>query len=835
VSTESNRESRQSRRRQGPHSKRPRSTRRWVLRILLLVTLLVVLAGLAVGCSVILSAPKVTELNWQAATIIYDRDGNEIYRLHAGTNRTPVKLSEIPDHVVEAFLAIEDPEFREHFGLSLRGIARAIWRTGLYMLGLPGGRIEGGSTITQQLARDGWLTQDLSLKRKLQEAWVAIQLERMYTKEEILEMYLNQIYYGHGAYGIGAAARTFFGKEVSELTLAEGAQLAGMVNGPSIYDPYIDMEASLERRNLVLEVMLKQNRITREQYEQAIAEVPVLAAKEVEEQTEGNSFVDYVINILQDAQPGLAAKYGLNLPDPSSVATAGLKVYTTMDSTLQKLAEQVVREQMAIADEQYGTGGKEELPQAAMVVMDPTNGHVLAIVGGRDRDAMLEFNRATDALRQPGSAIKPLVAYAPAIEEAGLSPATILDDAPVMLSNDKTTVWPQNYNFKYEGLKPARYGIQESVNPMAVRALIMAGGPEVGVAYAHRFGLTTIGENDKHLALALGGVSEGTTLLDLTAAYAAIANMGLKIDPIVITRIEDRSGRVLFEATPRKQQVIKPSTAYLLIDMMKDVIRRGTAYAFTGGFKGWPVAGKTGTTEFNRDGWFIGFTSNLIAGVWNGYDNPENKLPWTGAFVPVKIWNAFMTQVVTERPADWPRPDDVVDVKVCRLTGALPNELCPPDQVVTDLFVRGTEPKDAGNILVKAKVVQVKVPNPDGKGHTTEWQLWQPGCGVGVERVFIKRPEPWVRHPTDPNNPKYIPADAKDELPTKTCTPGKGLLDLLFPDGGDGDGGEDDRGGPDKGNRGKGKNKKGDEDDGEEGSLEILLPGPALPDVVPRT
>jgi len=734
-----------------------------------LVAGLAVLGAVALGCSVALSAPRVTELNWQATTVFYDREGNEFYRFHGGENRTPVKLEEIPDHVVDAFLAIEDPHFYEHFGISIRGTARAVWRTGLYLLGLPGGRIEGGSTITQQLARDGWLTQEVTLGRKLQEAWVAIQLERTYTKDEILEMYLNQIYYGHGAYGIEAAAKTFFGKDVGSLTLAEGAQLAGMINGPSIYDPYIDPEASLERRNLVLDMMVKEGMISKAEAEEAKAEVPVLSNK-ADADIEGSAFTDYVINILQDAQPGLAEKYGIRLGDPATVATSGLRVYTTLDSRLQKLAEQAVAEQMAAADQQYGLTGDEKKPEAAMVVMDPTNGHVLAMVGGRSHEAMLQFNRATDALRQPGSAIKPLVAYAPAIEEAGLSPATILDDAPVMLSQDKTTVWPQNYNYVYEGLKPARYGVEQSLNPMAVRALQMAGGPEKGVEYARRFGLNTIDENDNHLALALGGIAKGVTVLDMATAYSAIANMGIKVEPVVITKIEDAQGRVLFEATERKSLAIKPSTAYLLIDMMKDVITKGTAYGFTGGFKGWPAAGKTGTTEFNRDGWFIGFTTNMVAAVWNGYDDPDHSLPWTGAFVPVKIWNQFMTQAVTEKPADWSRPSDVVDVKICRLTGALPNSLCPKDQITTDLFVRGTEPTDAGNILVEARVVKVTTKGADGKAKT-EWQLWQPGCGLPTKRTFIQRPQPRAVHPTDPYNPKYVPLDAGDELPTTMCTP----------------------------------------------------------------
>jgi penicillin-binding protein 1A len=740
----------------------------------------VLVGSIMIGCTTVASAPDVTKLEWESSTVIYDRSGAEMYRLHAGENRTPVKLAQIPDHVVKAFVAIEDPNFYNHIGVDPRGVARAAYKSGLYFLGLPGGRLEGGSTITQQLARDAWLSQDITVTRKIQEAWVALQLERNYTKDEILEMYVNQIYYGRGAYGIEAAARTFFGKEVGELTLAEGAQLAGMVNGPSYFDPYEHMEDSIERRNLVLKAMDNEDFITEAEFAAAKAEEPKLGSKQAEGSDKvGSHFVDYVINVLQQAQPGLAEKYGLKLGDRQSVATAGLKVYTTMDPRLQQLAEKAVADQMAQADKDYGLAGKEVRPEAALVSMNPKTGEVLAMVGGRQHSTMLEFNRATDALRQPGSVIKPIVAYVPALE-AGLSPATILDDAPVMLTQDGKTVWPQNYDFKYLGLRPMRYGVEQSLNPMAVRAMQAGGGPAKAAETARKFGLSTIGKDDEHLALALGGVGQGTTLLDITTAYGALANLGTKVDPILISKIEDRNGDVLFEAHPQKQQVVRSSTAYLMVDMMKDVIRKGTAYGFTGGFKGWPAAGKSGTTEYNRDAWFVGFTPELVTAVWNGYDNPENHLPYTGAFVPVKTWNQYMTQAVTQKPSDWPRPSDVVPAPVCRLTGMLPGDTCPKEQVATDLFVKGTEPKTPGNLLVKAKAVQVTQQTPDKKSTYTEWQLWQQGCvGQPVERSFIKRSQPRVLHPTEPFNPKYVPLDAKDELPAKTCQPGSWLQQLL--------------------------------------------------------
>lgn len=764
-----------------PERRQTRTRRGRVAATLSGLILALLLGGsILAGCTVAVTAPDLTRLEWESSTVIYDREGKELYRLHAGENRTPVALTDIPGHVADAFIAIEDPRFFSHPGVNPRGIARAAWRSALHLLGLPGGRLEGGSTITQQLARDGWLSHEVSLKRKLQEAWVALQLERTYTKAEILEMYLNQIYFGRGAYGIEAASHTFFAKDVGELTLSEGAQLAGMINGPSYFDPYEHPEDSLSRRNLVLHAMRAQELISADQYQEALLSVPQLGSKRSSGTTSGGHFTDYVINILHDAKPGLAERYGIALGNVESVAKAGLKVHTTLDPRLQKLAEEVVAAQMDQADRDYGLVGRDPRPEVAMIALSPKTGEVLAMVGGREHSSMLEFNRATDAMRQPGSAIKPLVAYAPALE-AGLTAATILDDAPVMLSGNGKTVWPQNYDFKYSGLKSMRYGIEQSQNPMAVRALQAAGGPARGVEYARSFGLSAVGKEDEHLALALGGIGRGTSVLEMAVAYGAIANLGTRVDPIIISRIEDRNGRVIFEAHPRKEQVLRAPVAYILIDMMKDVIRRGTAYGFTGGFKGWPAAGKTGTTEENQDAWFVGFTQDMVVTVWNGYDQNANRLPWTGAFVPVKIWNQFMTRAVPDRPSDWARPRDVVSLQVCRLTGMLPGDICPKEQVTAELFVKGTEPRTAGNLLVKAKAVQVTKQTPDGKSTYTEWQLWQNGClGQPVERLFIRRPQPRVQHPTDPWNPRYVPADARDELPTVSCEPAS-WWDRLFP------------------------------------------------------
>lgn len=723
----------------------------------------VAVAAGALLCALLLSgclrAVSAEAPDWALPTVLYDRSGGELFRFHAGEDRQPVPLRQVPRHVRAAFIAIEDPRFYDHTGLDLRGIARAAVNNILRALGLRQTGLQGASTITQQLARNAWLGHEQTWARKLSEAVLALRLETAYSKDEILELYLNQIYFGHGAYGIERAARLYFGKPASALTVAEGALLAGLINGPSLYDPHADPEAARERRNLVLDAMVRTGALTPEEGARARAEK--LAVAPLPAGAAGNAFVDRVIDLL--TTPELAARLGITPLDSAALARAGLKVYTTLDPGLQAIAEAAVRDGMARADAEYGLSADPVKPEAAAVVLEPSSGHVLAMVGGRRRTGLREYNRAVDARRQPGSTFKPFAAYLPAMEAAGLGPATVLDDAPAALTEDGRSVWPENYDFRYQGLVPVRHAVEQSLNPVAVRALRLAGGPASGLAYARRFGFAGLTDQDARPALALGGLTHGVTPLELAAAYGTLANLGARVDPVLILRIEDARGQVIYRApAPRPEQVVSPGAAYLMVDMLKGVIRRGTAAAFTGGFRGWPAAGKTGTTDGNADAWFAGFTRNLVTVVWNGYDAPR-PLKWTGAFVPVQIWHAIMARAVTDRPPDWTPPPEVVSAAVCRRTGRLPDSLCPPGQVVTELFLRRHLPQDAGNLLVRAPAV----PAPGGG-----WLLWQPGCtGAPQWRVFLRRPEPYVRHPTAPRDPRYVPADAAEELPAQSCTP----------------------------------------------------------------
>lgn len=801
--------------------KRKRKGRRWLKYLLYLVL------GMALGVGVMAFAlvyraaatlPAFGEIRPNQSSVILDNQGEIIYRLAAAENRTTIKdVNEIPEEVRLAFVAVEDRRFYRHKGIDLIRLAGATLHSLQYFLGVEGTQLEGGSTITMQLARNAFLSPEQTVMRKLQEIMIALELEKIYDKDEILLLYLNQVPFGGQAYGLEAAAQTYFSKTASELTLSEGAMLAGMLKAPSYYNPFTNYEGAMFRRAIVLDLMAEYGFITKERAEELKAEEVILNPPDITSTTvtfTGDWYVDHVVTILTD--PDVARRYGIEPLGFKSLYNDGLKIYTAMDRNAQRVAQEKLEAMLPEAAVQYG-GRNAEVPQGAVVVMDPTTGEVKALVGGLRHEAMLSYNRATQAYRQPGSAIKPIVAYLPAIDYLGWGPGTVIDDSPLTVTSNGTDQWPHNYQrAPYLGLKPMRYGIEQSLNTMAVRAL-NAVTPAKAIDYAHAFGLTSIidetnpSPNDAGLALALGGLTKGVTVLDLTAAYGAVANMGVKIDPVVITRIEDADGRVIFEAEPQTHRVAAPESAYLMIDILKGTIRRGTAASGTGGFHGWPAGGKTGTTEDWHDAWFVGFTPNLVTGIWTGYDNlTERKaLPgqWTGAGPPVRIWTAIMNELVTEAPEDWLRPSGVVSVQICRTSGMRPSSNCPADDLTWELFRRGTEPKQ-DNVWTTATVVKAG----------ERYVLWEPGCPGNPEvRHFIRRPNSYAKHPKAPNNTAYWPQDWILELPTVSCRDAGGTVTGPDGSGGPGDQGSGETGGS-QGPGGSGDGQVPGETGGSQGS-----------------
>ena len=608
------------------NTKRKRSGGSTLARVSLgfVIVFLVMLIG--VGCG-FLTASMNTKPNLSddirppASSQIYDINGNEIANVHAAENRRPVKIEQVPKALQNAFVAVEDNRFYEHAGIDPRGIARAIWAN------LRGRTVsEGGSTITQQLAKNAYLTQDRTLKRKVQEVFLALQLERQYTKQEILELYLNQIYFGEGAYGVEAAAHTYFGKDVSELTLNECAMLAGIPKSPNYYSPMSNMEAVRERKATVLDQMAKYGYITSSEAAKAKKEeLHIVKPKKKTDTQEAAYFIEYVTQRMID-------KYGAD-----AVYKEGLKIYTTVDMDMQRAAEAAMKKLPNITVDGNGI----QQPQGALVAIDPHNGYVKAMVGGRGTD---QFNRATMAERQPGSAFKPFV-FAAALED-NFTPSTVIDDSPVKIGN-----WePQNYERTFRGKVTWREVAIHSLNVPTVK-IAQKVGIDKPIYYAQEMGISTFvldgARNDRNFSTALGGLTKGVTPFELVSAYGTFANKGVHVDPVVIVKVLDRDGKVLEQAAPNQRSVISEPSAANLTSMLQDVVQKGTG---TRARLNRPAAGKTGTTSDYHDAWFVGYTPDLVAGVWVGNDNNTPLDGMSGGLLPAEIWHAFMEKALEETP-----------------------------------------------------------------------------------------------------------------------------------------------------------------------------------------
>ncbi|MEW6181932.1 MAG: penicillin-binding protein 1A [Bacillota bacterium] len=661
-------------------------------------------------------------LEGSLSTTLYDKNGDVITEIGI-QNRVPVKLSAIPIEVQNAFLATEDVRFYDHVGVDPRAIFRALFRD------LVGGEIrEGGSTITQQLARTCFLSQDQTIKRKIQEAVLALQIERHFQKQEILELYLNHVYFGEGAYGIQAASRTYFNKDVSRLTIAEGALLSAVLKGPSIYSPFRDPQAALKRRNSVLDNMSRYGFISPEKAEQAKAEPFKLNAGT----GSGKAylypfFVDYVTD-------QLVAKYGVN-----QVFRGGLKVYTTVDPKIQETAEKAMQNSKNFPPSSRDSEGRIE-PQGAAVVLDPHNGQIKAFVGGREYTHQRGLNRATDIYRQPGSAFKPIIAYGPAIEELGYGPATVVDDAPVQFSDYK----PKNYDGKYRGLITLRTAVTSSINVPAVRVLQKVGLTKAE-AFASRLGIV-FSPGQEGLSLALGGVHKGVTPLMMAQAYGAFANQGIYIPPTAITKVTTRNDTVLDEFKPKRVRVMKATTAYLVTDMLQSVVERGTGRRARLGSHS--AAGKTGTTDDSKDVWFCGYTPELVAVVWIGHDQPRAMPREYGGSYPAMIWHEIMSNALKDAPSqNFVRPPGITAATVDSKSGLLPGPLTPAEDQLTDLFAQGTIPTSVDNTHVLVDVC------------ATSGLLATENCPERLSKVLVKLPY---------QVPSSV-ADAAERAPTESC------------------------------------------------------------------
>lgn len=631
---------------------------------------------------------------------LFAADGRFIAELGV-ERRTVVALAELPRVVVDAFIATEDKRFYEHRGIDWVRVFGA----GAANL-LRGGYAQGFSTITMQLARNVFpdrITREKSLVRKLREVKVALAIERAYPKDRILELYLNQIYLGHGAYGVESAARRYFGHGAQGITLAEAATLAALPKAPERYNPRRDPERALQRRNTVVELMRRERLVT--DSAAAVARAAPLGLASAEQAGDVAAwFVEWVRRDLDD-------HFGRELYE------RGLRVHTTLDPDLQASAARALEQQarrieggaygayphrtyeqaMARGGAERDTGAQAPYLQGAFVALDPRTGAVRALVGGRDFDDS-KFNRATQALRQPGSTFKPVM-YAAAIE-AGRPATTLLDDSPLSVPQASGPPWtPQNYDMKFEGPVTLRRAITLSRNIPAVR-LGMDLGEDRVIEMARRLGLSS--PMPPFPSLHIG--SADVYPIEMVAAYSAFATLGVRATPYAITRVESAEGAVLWEPQPVRETVLSPAQAWLMVSLLRDVVDRGTAVqAVRGGGFTAPAGGKTGTTNDGADVWFIGFTSDLVAGVWYGFDRPRKiKANAQGGVLAAPAWTAFMREAYQRRPApaDWPRPTGLVPREVDRYTGQLRSAVCPAANVVMEWFLPGTEPTQACDRVV---------------------------------------------------------------------------------------------------------------------------------------
>ncbi|HPT44578.1 MAG TPA: penicillin-binding protein 1A [Candidatus Rifleibacterium sp.] len=613
-------------------------------------------------------------------TQVFDTKGLLLANLHAEENRTRILPSqEIPDIMKHAVVAIEDERFYEHYGIDMVGIARAMAKN------IKAGRVvQGASTLTQQLVKNAFLTSEKTFKRKAIEAMMAFQLERKYSKEEILTLYLNEIYFGHGAYGLAAASELYFAKDPKDLTIAECAMLAGVPKSPVAFSPIRNPKNNEARRALVLAKMVELGFITPAQYEEAKVEKIKLAELKAQE-VKAPYFVTYV-------RDQLLEKYGANL-----VYNGGLKVYTSLDFEMQQYADAAMASAPIFKEFPIS---KYPGMNGSLVCLDPKNGHIKALYGGRSFEQS-QFNRVTQAYRQPGSSFKPFV-YACALEEGSLPGDPVVDEYISYTNPWTRKVWsPKNYDLKYHGTITLMKALCKSFNVPAVK-LIDKLTPAKVIRFTKRLGVTA--PMEPNLSLALG--SGQFTPLEMASAYGVFANSGIYSRPLSILKVVDRDGNILEENLPKAKEVMKAVNAAMICDMLRTAVERGTGARAK--IAGRTVAGKTGTTNDYVDAWFNGFTPELVTIVQFGFDMPKTLGKGkAGGSVCGPVWKQFMEPVLKNYPnKDFPVPDGAVRCRVCMGTGKLASKGCPGNEVVSQVYPIESQPlvecRHGGGLLVSA-------------------------------------------------------------------------------------------------------------------------------------
>lgn len=628
-------------------------------------------------------------------TYVYDKDGNQYTTLTGSENRTYASLGEISKYVPQAFISIEDERFEDHIGIDIKRTAGATAKYLLSKVGI-GESSYGGSTITQQVIKKVTGEEDRSSLRKAKEIIRAIQLETWLSKDQIIELYMNLIYLGEGAYGVEAAAYTYFDKSASELTIAESALIAGLAQAPEGYNPYRYPEKAKRRQELVLGKMFELEKISQAEYLDAMNQELVYQKGSVDLASSNSYFVDAVVEeLIEDL---MSEKGVTRAMAQKMVYNNGFHIYTTIDPKIQNIMDEVYK------DESYfkikGDKYDPDL-QSAMTIIDYKKGNVVALVGGAGEKTTLRgLNRATMMTRSPGSNMKPIGVYGPGLEKGVITAATTFDDVPTTYKIG-TQVWTiKNYDGKYKGLMSIRKATEISNNIVAAKAIQEAVGTDYSYDFLKKLGISTLTTSDKNspASLALGGMSKGVSPLELAAAYGTIANNGVYVEPKLYTLVKDRNGEIVIEKQSEVRDVMTKENAYILTDMLKTVTVGSEGTGRGARLDGIDVAAKTGTTSDDKDRWFTAYTPYYVGAVWFGYDTPKYINVSTNP--GTKVWKAIMEKVHEELPdAKFERPASVVDVEVCRDSGLLATEACKHDmrgsRVITEIFnsKNGTIPK----------------------------------------------------------------------------------------------------------------------------------------------
>lgn len=688
-------------------------------------------------------------------TFVYDINGNQFTTLTGKENRTYASLKEISPYLPDAFISIEDERFEEHMGIDIKRTTGATVKYILSKIGI-GKSSYGGSTITQQVIKKVTGEEDRSSLRKAKEIIRAIQLETWLSKDQIIELYMNLIYLGEGAYGVETAAYTYFDKSADELNIAECALIAGLAQAPEGYNPYRYPEKAKARQELVLGKMYELGKIPADKYAEAL-EYPLEYKKGSVDLASNNSyFVDAVVEqVIEDLMEEKAISRTLA---QRMVYNNGLKIYTTIDPEIQQAMDKVYNDQTYF---QIKGGTYDPELQSAMVIIDYKKGNVVALVGGAGEKTTLRgLNRATQMTRSPGSNMKPIGVYGPGLELGVLTSASTFDDVPAKYKIGTKDWNIKNYDGKYRGLMNIRKAIEISDNIVAAKALQEKVGTDYSYQFLKKLGISTLTNADKNspASLSLGGMSKGVTPLELAAAYGAVANNGVYVEPKLYTRVIDRAGDTVLEKKSEVRDVMTKENAYILTDMMKTVTVGSEGTGRLAKLTDIDVAAKTGTTSDDKDRWFTAYTPYYVGAVWFGYDTPKYINVSTNP--GTKVWKAVMEKVHKELPAaKFERPESVINVEVCRDSGLLATDACKADlrgsRVITEIFnsKNGTVPR------TQCEIHEMVAVCPDS------FKLANPTCLNTVGTISISRIN---RHYAE-GEPTIKPSDYDHEVPTIYC------------------------------------------------------------------